>query len=309
MTASVIVIFSRASESKTPPIGLCSPTTISIGVVRVMETLEVCFPGSAESPLIDELCSVMVVVLVVVILEEVEDSGDRLDEYDRSEDVGESKDNVDVKVDGDESCPALAFDVEDVTYDIFETVLESEPADSDVSLMMLLDASDGDVEPRDNDDNVWEADGEIIVIREDSSGSSIILDVYVVDVLTMDTFDPPDLFVGSASPCFVVVVVVVEDAAAVGDVRTDNDDVAIDAGDGSELVLNVNVEDFTEASGSLPGSVVASLLDDVGISNVREDVPDSVLLLDVIVVDTFETVGCLVDENKLCLVWSLIVSG
>lgn len=96
----------------------------------------------------------MVVVLVVVILEEVEDSGDRLDEYDRSEEVGESRDNVDVKVDGDESCPALAFDVEEVTYDILENFPDSGPADSDISLMMLLDARDGDVGPRDKDENV-----------------------------------------------------------------------------------------------------------------------------------------------------------
>lgn len=122
----------------------------------------------------------------------------------------------------------------------------------------------------------------------------------------MDTFDPPDLFVGSASTYFVVVV---DDAEAGGDVRTDNDEVAIDAGDGSELVLKVNVEDFTEASGSLLESAVESLIDNVGISIVREDLPDSVLLLDVIVVDTFETVECFVEEYELCLVWSLIVSG
>lgn len=305
MTASVTVIFSKESESKIPPIGLCSPTTISIGVVSVMETLEVCLPGPAESSLIDVPCSVMVLVLVVVILVEVEDSGDRLDENDRPGDVGESKDNIDVIVEGDVSDSALAFDVEDVTYETFETVLDPDPTDSDVSLMMLLDATDGDVEPKENDDNVCEVDGDITVVSEDSSGSSIILDVYVVDVLTMDTFEPPDLFVGSVSSCFVVVVE--EDAAADGDVN--NEDVTIDAGDGTVLVLNVNVEDFTEVSGCLPESVVDSLIADVGLSNFADSVP----LFDVIVVDftedAFETVECFVEEKELCLVWSLILSG
>lgn len=135
--------------------------------------------------------------------------------------------------------------------------------------------------------------------------------MYVVDLFTMDTFDPAGLFVESNTPCFVVVVV--EDTAADGDVRTDNDDVATDAGDGSVLVLNVNVEDFTEASDPLPESVVESLTGDVGRSDVHVDVADPVLLLDVIVLDftedIFDTVECFVEEDKPCLAWSLIVSG
>lgn len=177
MTASVIVIFSRQSESKMPPTGVCSPTTISIGVVRVMETLEFCLLGPAESSLIEVLCSVMVVVLVVVIREEVDDSGDRLDEYDMSENVGESKDNVDVNVDEDVSGSALPFDVEDVTYEIFETVLDSDPADSDVSLNMLLEANDGDVGPADNDDNVCEA------VFDSSSVWNASVDLEIADCL------------------------------------------------------------------------------------------------------------------------------
>lgn len=135
--------------------------------------------------------------------------------------------------------------------------------------------------------------------------------MYVVDLFTMDTFDPAGLFVESNTPCFVVVVV--EDAAVDGDVRTDNDDVATDAGDGSVLVLNVNAEDFAEASDPLPVSVVESLTGDVGRSDVHEDVAEPVLLLDVIVLDFTEdisdTVECFVEKDKPCLAWSLIVSG
>lgn len=98
-TASVIVIFSRESVSKMPPIGFCSVRTISIGVAKVTDTLEVCLPESGESSLIDVRCSVMVVVLVVVIFDEVGDSGDRTVENDVSEGVVETEDNVDVRED------------------------------------------------------------------------------------------------------------------------------------------------------------------------------------------------------------------
>lgn len=156
LTASVIVIFSRESESKIPPTGLCSVKTISSGLVTVIETLDVCLPSPGESSLINVLCSVMVfvVVLVVVIVPDVEDSGDRTVEKDASDDVGESEDNVDIRE--DVLGPSLLFDVNvvEVTYVIFEPVLESDPACLDVSLISL-DASDEDIGMADND-NVCE---------------------------------------------------------------------------------------------------------------------------------------------------------
>lgn len=81
-------------------------------------------------------------------------------------------------------------------------------------------------------------------------GSALVLEVKV-DVLTIDIFE--DGLEESMTTLFLSVVVSVNCGAEDGDLRTVDDDstkVAL----GSELVSDVNVEDFTETADSLAES-------------------------------------------------------
>lgn len=81
-------------------------------------------------------------------------------------------------------------------------------------------------------------------------GSALVLEVKV-DVLTIDIFE--DGLEESMTTLFLSMVVSVNCRAEDGDLRTADDDstkVAL----GSELVFDVNVEDFTETADSLAES-------------------------------------------------------